>query len=261
MNGRGLGWVVLLCAALVAGCATTPDDAQIAPKQSAERRAQLHAELGASYMRRGQYNIALDELNQALAAKSDSALANYVMAVLQSRLGKADAAERYFKRAIAVKKDYPDAEHEYGVFLCSHGRPEEAFKWFDKVLKDPLYSARALVSLHAGECMLRRRNPDLGAASRYIDAALRVDPRLPAALIAMSETQFRMGTYLQARAYIERFFATGRQTPRALLLGAKIEHAMQSDDVAARYAKKLDQKYPKSPEAGQVRQLKLEPNP
>lgn len=258
MNTRAVGPMLLVCAALLTGCvATNPDAGDLSPPQSPTRRANLHADLAGSYMRRGQMSVALDEANQALSIQSGNPAANYVMAVLQAKLGRDSEAEHYFRRAIDAKKNYSDAEHEYAVFLCSQGRPDEAFQWFDKVLADPLYRNRALASVHAGECMLKEKKPNLTAAARYIDTALKADPEMPAALFAMARVQYALGNGLPARAYIERFFATGEQTPQALLLGVKIEHSMGSDDVAAKYAKQLQTKYPDSPQAAQAAQFNL----
>lgn len=240
--------VLFLSGIVLAGCVAE----QRPVKKPDEKRAELHAQLAAGYMQRNQYDVALEELKFALSIDSNNASANHVMAVLQSRLNNDDSADGYFRRAIGARKDYAQAQHDYGVFLCARGEYKEAFRWFRRVLQNPLYRNPELINLHAGECLLNQPNPDLSTAEGYIRTALKTNPKLPAALYDMARIRYGQRSYLSARAYIQRYFEAGRETPQTLLLAVKIERALRAKDAAADYARRLRRGFPKSTEASEV---------
>ena len=244
MRGALVGLVALVAVSWLAGCGGPP-----VKKAGPDKRATLHAQLGASYVQRRQYKVAMQELRTALEIDPDSAVAHFVMAVLQDRLGDTRAADRHFHRAVTLKPVYAEAQHEYGIFLCRQGRYREAFRRFNLALQNPLYRTPERVNLDAGECVLSRPQPDLDAAERYLRAALAIDPRLAPALLRMAEVRFRRGQFLSARAYLERYLAAAPANARALYWGVRIERAMGAADVAADYLKRLRRDFPASPEA------------
>lgn len=237
----------LLAVWWLAGCGGPP-----VKKADPESRATLHAQLGASYVQRRQYKVALEELETALEIDPDNPVAHFVMAVLQDRLGNPQAADRHFHRAVTERPVYAEAQHEYGNFLCRQGRYPEAFRRFNRALENPLYRTPELVNLDAGECLLGRPQPDLAAAERYLRAALAINPRLPRALLRMAEVRYRRGRYLSARAYLERYLAAAPANARALYWGVRIERALGAADAAAEYLKRLRRDFPTSPEAKEL---------
>ena len=205
----------------IAGCTTT----KTPPEEEAwdpGKRADVHAQLAANYMQRDQSEIARGELEQALAIAPDHSRANYVMAVLQGRLGNDGEAEKYFRRAVRVDAENSQAAHDYGVFLCRQGRVDEALAQFNKAPSNPLYRGDALTALRAGEC-LTVNGKSRDTAEAYFRKALDINPKMASALYQMSEINFSRGNFLSARAYIERYFATAQETPRSLLLAYRIE--------------------------------------
>ncbi len=236
----------LLAAALLAAGCSTP-----APVKRADpgKRATLHAQLGASYVQRKQYKVAMQELRTALEIDPDSPVAHFVMAVLQDRLGDRAAADRHFRRAVTLRPVYAEAQHEYGNFLCRQGRYREAFRRFNLALENPLYRTPERVNLDAGQCVLNQAEPDLAMAERYLRAALAINPRLAPALLRMAEVRFRRGQFLSARAYLERYLAAAPATPRALYWGVRIERAMGAAEAATDYLMRLRREFPDSREA------------
>jgi Tfp pilus assembly protein PilF len=71
---------------------------------------------------------------QIVAAKSDFLDAVYLLAVIQSRLGKNDAALASFDRAVAVRPDFALAHHNRGNALQKLKRYDEAVASFDRAI-------------------------------------------------------------------------------------------------------------------------------
>lgn len=251
MIPRIYGLVMLGALLGQAGCSTTstmPEE----KNWDAGKRADVHAQLAASYMQRDQLEVARGELEQALQIKPDHSRANYVMAVLQTRLGNPAEAEKYYRRAVDSNRENSQAAHDYGVFLCQQGRVDDAMAQFDQALANPLYRGDALTALRAGECLtVSGKSQD--AAESYFRRALRINPELAPALYQMSEINFARGNYLSARAYIERYFSAADETARSLLLAYRIENSLGASDVAEDYASRLRKKFATSEEAKQLR--------
>ena len=66
-----LGLAALAAAAALAGCGSQPSQNAAppgSPEANAQARARIHTELSAGYYARGQYDVALEELNEVGAA-------------------------------------------------------------------------------------------------------------------------------------------------------------------------------------------------
>lgn len=250
MKNLRVAHVGLILALFVVGCSGTA----LVKEKPSDRRALLHAQLGASYMQRNQYKVALKELNRALEIDKAHPVANYVMGVLQVRLGDDKRAEAHFRRAITKKPEYAEAQQEYGVFLCKQGKYKQAFVHFNMALSNPLYRTPELVNLKAGECILSRARPDIGAAERYFRTALAFNPRLHPALEHMARISYQRRKYLSARAYVQRYFEIGPDTPAALYWGVRTERELGATEVADRYLRRLRARFPGSKEARQLSQ-------
>jgi type IV pilus assembly protein PilF len=237
--------VLLPLLVTLAACQTSGSN----PVAKAESRAELHAQMAANYLRRGQTEIALREAQTALQLNADHALANYTMAVAQVRAGRPDQAERYYQRAVDSKADYTEARHNYGAFLCRTERVSQGLAQLEVALKDRGYSARGLLNLSVAECYLGAATPDAAAAKPYLQRALALSPRLPDALFRMAEAQYHERAWLSARGFIERYFGTGKRAPRALELATRIELALGAREQADKYLRELQSRYPTSPEA------------
>jgi tetratricopeptide (TPR) repeat protein len=71
---------------------------------------------------------------QIINAKCDLFDAIHLLAVVQSRLGKKDAALASYDRALKVQPDYPQALRNRGVTLRVLKRFEEALASYDRAL-------------------------------------------------------------------------------------------------------------------------------
>lgn len=67
-----------------------------------EERASLRTQLSAEYLKRGQYAVAIDEVNKALAINSSYAPAHNVMALIHAELGRCSRQTVFFARGAVV---------------------------------------------------------------------------------------------------------------------------------------------------------------
>jgi len=242
---------VLLGAVLLGAC--VPSAERKADEAKQRRLVTVHTELGALYLTRNQLDVAQQELDRALQVDPDDSQANHMMGLLQIRLKNDTKAEHYLKRALDEQPDNSDARNSYGVFLCEHGRFDEADSQFRDALKNPLYKYPEQANVNAGLC--RMKKSDWIAAESYFRAALKTDPRLPSALVNMARLSLETGEPLSARGFIQRFFAVAGDTPESLLLAFRIERVLGAKDAQATYAVRLRGKFPDSAEAKQLRTL------
>jgi type IV pilus assembly protein PilF len=246
VDNRFLATTLILV--VLAGCASSAERQE--ERQKRHQRADTHVMLGASYLQRGQLEVANEELKKALAEEPDNSQANNMMAVLQWRLKNYDQAERLFRKSVDNDPKNSSAHHNYGAFLCDRGRLDNGIREFELAIKDPLYPYAADVYLNAGVCEMRKPAP--AAAEKYFREALRLNPKLPAALYQMAKLSFDRGHTLSARGFMQRYFQAAGETPEALLLAVRIEHALGNKNAEASYALLLRNKFPDSPEAAQL---------
>jgi type IV pilus assembly protein PilF len=90
-------------------------------------------------------------------------------------------------------------------------------------------------------------------AVKYFRTALEVNPKQPRALIEMAKLSYNAGRTVSARAFIQRYFDVGEDTPEVLLFATKIESTLGNRDAEASYAIRLRGKFPDSAEAAQLK--------
>ncbi|MCB1742758.1 MAG: type IV pilus biogenesis/stability protein PilW, partial [Gammaproteobacteria bacterium] len=242
----GLTWLLTLS---LSGCATLDQDSPVAASStgSTSKLAEVQTELGIGYLSRGQLDLAWKRLSRALELDPHYATAHFVMGLLQERLEQPEKAEASYRRAVELDPLNSAAQTNLGSFLCRTDRFDEG-EWHNLLaLKNSLYEKPEIAYTNAGLCAERAGRGD--KAEEYFKAALQRNGQIPAALIGMTQASYDDGRYLNARAFLERYLATGREDPRALLLGMRIEKALGDNAASADYARRLKTQFPTSPEA------------
>lgn len=242
---------LLIVGLMISGCASQAERDEKAAKIN--KRAEIHTQLGATYLSRNQLDVAQQELERALSVNPDDSQANHIMGLLQIRLKNDDKAEQYFRRSVVEQPQNSDARNSYGVFLCERGRLDEADEQFRAAISNQLYKSPEQANLNAGICKLKK--PDKHAAAVYFRKVLQHNPRQPQALLHMARYSFEIGESLSARGFMQRYFEVSTDTPEALLLAFRIERVLGAKDAQATYALRLRGKFPQSAEAKQLRTL------
>lgn len=212
-----------------------------------EKAAELNADLGLRYMMQGKNELAMQKLRRALEYNSDSVEAHHYIAELYRRVERPDDADRHFRIALDLTPEDSALRNNYGIFLCSQKRYDDAEEQLLKVLEDPVYDGRAGTYENLGLCM--QKKPDLEKAESYFRQGLKLDPRMPKSLLAMAEFSFKQRNYISTRAFLQRYSAVARHTPHSLWLRIQAERVLGDKDAVASHGMLLKNNFPDSPEA------------
>ena len=241
---------LILLAFLLTSCANSGSSRSRNNGQLVTDKAMIHAQLARGYLQQKQYAIAKGELEKALRINSNHSDSNYVMGLLMLELEQYEDAEKFLRRAVRSDRDNSSAAHDLGTFLCQRGEPKSAVNFFEIAVANPFFKQAELSYMRAGECLARSGSPK---AESYLRKALELNPRMRPALYRLAVLKYDAGSFLSARAYIERYFAITKAQPAALLLAYKIELKLSADDVAARYRLELLEQFPGSEQASLLR--------
>jgi type IV pilus assembly protein PilF len=221
----------------LAGCVTTHTDSnslgkmpQSSKTSQAESAAQVHTELGQTYMANGDLQGALEKLNMALKFDPNYAPAHTVIAVLYQRINNLPMAELNYRKAVELEPTKGDPNNNLGVFLCHTGKIAEAQGYFQKAVADPFYQTPDVALTNAGVCKLSAHDV-AGAEASFRDAIAR-NPNNAEALFQLANVLFLNNDTFRARAFIQRF-----------------DTRLGNQEGALTYSKRLQSQFPDSEQA------------
>lgn len=238
------GWTMALLLALLAACYSTPKKSDDELRNAAE----TNTALGRQYMERGQNEVALEKLKRAVAYDKTYAPAHSMLAILYETIGDLEQAGEEYREAVKYDPQGGEVNNNYGAFLCGTGKQQEAEPYFLVAVEDPFYPTPEIALSNAGSCALARG--DLDKAESFLRQSLERDDKLGAALLPMAEVSYRKESFLQARAFLQRYEAVGPASEESLALGYRIESRLGDEKAAERYQRKLQEQYPGSIKAG-----------
>ncbi|HTR59860.1 MAG TPA: type IV pilus biogenesis/stability protein PilW [Casimicrobiaceae bacterium] len=255
---------VLFALALLAACASKPPEPEpprpiVAPQQQPASpivRAQLHTELATGYYERGQMDIALDELNRAVALDAGYAPAYNVYGLVYATIGEDAKAEQNFARALQLAPGESDFHQNWGWYLCTHNRVRESLSEFETAARDPLYRSPEIALVNAGRCA--QALGDLRAAENYFRRALVAQPGNAFASYGLAQIAYRDGQYETARGWIKGVMLTTNPPPEGLLLGMCVERKLGDRQAELSYVSQLRNRYPNAPETKAIATEKCE---
>jgi type IV pilus assembly protein PilF len=254
--------VAALCALLTA-CASSPKEPapppgpQIAPPPSTQiaaqapvtprQRAEVHTDLAAGYYERGQFDVALEELG--IAAQLDPTYPRIytVYGLVHAMLNDGPKAEAAFGRALALAPDDSEARHNWGWYLCTHGRPAESIAEFELAIRNPLYRSPEIALVNAGKCSAAiERNAE---AEAYFRRALQIQPANAGAAYNLALLSYKAGRVPETRGLMRVVMQQNSPPAEALFLGLCIERRLGDRAAEQSYATQLRNRYPQSAEA------------
>ena len=235
---------IVVLAFMLFACATVQE--QDRENKENFRSANAYVELGLGYLGQGRVEAALETLQKALAVKPDYAEAHSSIALAYGELQENEKAERHYQRALELSPKDGLIQNNYAVFLCSIGKPTEAEVYFLKAIRSRNYPTPAQALENLGVCALQI--PDQKKAETYFRKALRVDPRLPMALLKMAQISVNKKNAMSGRAYLTRYQEVSALNAEGLWLGIQVEKVL-GDSVAVRdYENRLHRYFPDSQE-------------
>ena len=210
-------------------------------------RAELHTDLAAGYFERGQYDVALEELGEALRNDATYPKLYSVYGMVYAELGDDPKAELNFRKGLELAPADSEIRHNWGWYLCTHGRPRESISEFEAALRNPLYRTPEIALINAGKCSVEAG--DNAAADQYLRRALVLKPGNPVAAYNLALLSYRNNRLEESRALMRFVMAQNPPPPEALYLGMCIERKLADKQSEESYTMQLRNRYPQSSEA------------
>jgi type IV pilus assembly protein PilF len=233
--------IVALLASSLLGCAGSSPTRR-AVDAEAKDAADLQVRLGRGYMDRGELEIALDRLQQALKLDPNSVDAYTLMAVLHERIKRPEQAETYYRKAVELAPENGEVNNNLGAFLCGKAQYQDAIARFLKALDDPFYKSPASALANAGVCAVKAK--DLTGAEDYFRRVLQIEPTHAVALFELARLSYLAHQDMRARAFLQRLEAVNTAGPIMLDLGQRIENRIGDAAAAKRYSERLHTEFP-----------------
>ncbi len=244
------------CLIALAACSSAPKSKEPAvaevppPAKPAEvslaERARIHTELGAGYYERGQMEVAIDELNEAVKLDPNRAGAYNIYGLVYAMLGENAKAEQNFQRALQLAPQDSEIRHNWGWYLCTTGHPREAIPEFELAIRNPLYKTPEIALINAGRCSMSFG--DIANAEIYFKRALAVSPNNPTAAYGLALLAYKASKYTDARGWIRPAVQQANPTAPALYLGMCVERKLSDRQAELSYISQLRNRYPDSAE-------------
>ena len=241
---------VRLAAAFAALAFALPAAAQESGGDPLLEAGRINARLAMEYLKRDQLVVARDKVEKALVQNPRDVTVQLAAGLVYERLLDKKRAERHFRQALRADADSPEAQNALGAFLCrneEYGRGEDMFL---KAARNQLYRTPEVAYTNAGVCA--RAAGKLDRAEQFLRQALAMRSDYAETHVQLAGVLLERGNHLQARAFIERYLAVARATPDVLLLGWRIETALDDRRAAAAFGERLRKEFP---ESAQVRAL------
>lgn len=218
--------------------------------------AKIHTELAAEYFHRGQLDVAIEEVSEALKAHANYAPAYNVMGLINMTLNEDSKALHDFERAIRMAPRNSEIQNNYGWFLCQRfsQRMDQAINHFMIAASDPLYSTPEMSYTNAGICEIKRQK--YNEAQLFFQKALSIQPNFSPASIGLIDVDFQRGNLAEAKSKLALFLQNQAPTPESLLMAIKIEQALGNRLAVDSYIFQLQKHFPDSKEAAMVREGK-----
>ena len=239
---------------LLSACTTVKEP--VNPRINNKLAAQANTQLGIAYLHEGNYEMSRLKLEKALKLQPDRAETHEAIAILYERVGETAKAERHYRKTLKLKPSYARGHNNYGQFLCSQGRYEEAEKEFLLSANNPFYSVPGLPLTNAGLCA--KRIPDMVKAEVFFRQALEKDASFAPALLQMGNISYSNGNYMSARGYMQRFQEVAAHTPESLWLVIRNEYALKDHQAWGNYAVMLRNNFPDSDETRSLQEWENE---
>ncbi|MBI5451684.1 MAG: type IV pilus biogenesis/stability protein PilW [Gammaproteobacteria bacterium] len=235
--------VIVSC--MLAACSSAPP-----PLPGSEEKpssASINAQLGLSYMKAGNLEVAEVKLLRALAQDPELVETYQYLAELYSQKGMYTEAEDYYRQALRRAPQDASALNNYGAFLCGRGRYQEAERQFLKAVDVPGYRQRDEALENAALCMMRV--PDAARAEQHLRQAVSLNPRRGRSLLLLAQLSFDHGDLPAAQSYLNSLGKVAAPSPESLWLGVRVASRLGETKQARELAEQLKQQFPESAES------------
>ena len=246
--------ITVVVLAMLVGCNTAPKAPEPQPRvtpppqqqASPADRARMHTDLAGGYYERAQMDIAIEELNLAVAIDPAYAPAYNVYGLIYAMLGDDRKAEQSFERALALAPNDSDVHHNWGWYLCQHKREREALAQFEIAVANSLYRTPEIALVNAGRCA--QTIGEIRVAESYFHRALAAQPGNALASYGVALIAYKEARYDEARKWMRPVMQTTTPPPEAMYLGLCIERKLGDRQAELSYVTQLRNRFPDSVE-------------
>ena len=238
---RAATMLVLTGSILLTACVTERKGGAVVNE---ERRVDIAVKAATEYLKLGDLDRAHGHLERALELNDRHAPAYNLLALLYIKEGDEELTEKNYKKAIRFDDEFAPALNNYGAFLYSQQRYEEAIEYLEKAAKDVGYDKRHQAYENLGATAMA-----LGDQNKAIDAyqnVIRLVDNSPVANLELAAIYLNRGELKWADRYYKNHLAVAKQTPRSLWLGIQIVRRTGDKDAEASYALALRNLFPNS---------------
>ncbi len=234
---KRLALSVLCSLVLLQGCAQSP----LHPSDE-DKAAKIYSDLGLAYLKQGNLDLALMKLERSLELDSNQPEAHHYIAEVYRQQDEIELAEEHYAEAVKLAPKDPMLLNNYGAFLCSQSRFDDAVKNFLQAASAKRYRTPELAYENVGLCAMRTKN--YVTAEEYFRKALGMNSKLPKSLYQMAQINFDKKEFLRSRAFLQRFHDLSLPTEQSLKLGIQVETALGDEAAKAEFVNKLTTLFP-----------------
>jgi type IV pilus assembly protein PilF len=264
MNSIGRIWMLRLSTLLVlsgaalafsslTGCASSAPGATAqteaftdSDEPETRKRATNRLRLAVLYFSDGKFNVALDEVKQAIAADPNWFESYNMRGLIYRRLGDNALAVASFQRALALNPSSADVKHNYGVLLCDQSRATEALNMFSAALDTPGYARRANTWAAKGSCQLSlglRADAEASFLKSY-----ELDAGNPVTGYNLALLLYQRQEYVRSQFYVRRLNNSELANAESLWLGIRVERRLGNMDAMSQLGAQLRKRFAQAPE-------------
>lgn len=238
--------VAVVFSGLLSGCVTTVEGNSIEESPEAER-LKAHIDLARGYLEENNFQRARRPIERALEIDNRSVEAHVLKAIVHQREEENALAEKHYKLALRYGPKDAQALNNYGGFLFSLGRADDAVVPLRKAVQDTSYPARPQAFVNLGLVELALENADAGREA--FERSLMLNSRLARPHLELADIYYDRGNLVRSAEHYAQFKNTARQTPRSLCIGVRLAKSLSLDDELSSYRLALRNLYPGTPEA------------
>lgn len=235
--------VILPLILLLTSCVTVQEGGS-----NLEKASKINVQLGIGYYHRGNIELANQKLLKAMRQDPESSQAHHAYAVLQNHFLDPEKAELHFRKAIRFDPENSEALNNFGAFLCSAGRYQEAEEMFMKAVDNSLYLSPEVAFTSAAVCILKEGTAQQPKAKKYLERALAIGNNYRPALINLAAINLAENNNKLTDLYLKRYHLSGQASARSLWLSIRNELAMGNHSSIDELAEKLENNFAGSEE-------------
>jgi type IV pilus assembly protein PilF len=232
----------------------------VGAKASKKDRSQARAELGRAYLSEGSLESAVRTLREATELDRTNWVAWNFLGLALAEKGKAEEAEDAFRRAVRFAPERAESHLNYGLFLFSQDRVDEAIAQYELALEDLAYRKPSFVLNNLGFALMSKG--EWGRAQQVLQEAVIRAPNLCQARFNLGLAQQGGGEVKKAISTFEDVLEVCGDEATGAYLQLGILHLGQGDlDMATSYLYQAVDQAPESAIADEAQKLlsSLEP--